>query len=208
MGIIKNYQEKSFKEVYTYLYHQFFIYNIILIGFTIMTISFFKKFQNPFINTYNIIITCLILGPLIYLVLKSIYGLILLNEGYKPYHYVLVNEYCLLFLIGYHIIVLSVSHYNFVYCIESFIIVFFICFLKRLPSFNVFLSGIIVFMFLYFLSSYYYYHKLLVMLTFVYTIFICTPLLFISNKDNKKEMTIIEEGYKKCPHRILKDFIN
>jgi len=132
--------------------------------------------------------------------IKSIYGLILLNESYKTYHFQLVTEYSLLFLLGYHIILLSFFDYNIVYCFETLIIVLIGIILKRLKNSIIIGTSIISIIGAFYLLSFHYEFTLFfVLLTFIVTLFFLSPLVFIVHKGIGIEIDIINSGCKNNP---------
>ena len=143
------------------LVKNFYLYIIILLGFTIMSLSFIRRES-------NIMIILLILIPLLYLMIKSIYGLILLLESLKPFHYHLINELRLLFLLGYNIIIFTLTNNNLIYYLETIIIYLIVLFLKGCTNFVIFFATIIgVSVSLLYLSNYLSYNIVYIIITLI-----------------------------------------
>lgn len=143
------------------LVKNFYLYIIILLGFTIMSLSFIRRES-------NIMIILLILIPLLYLMIKSIYGLILLLESYQPFHYHLISEYNLLYLLGYNIIIFALTNNNPLYYLET-IIIYLICLLLKgcatLVTFCATIIGVSVSML--YLSNYLSYNIVYIIITLI-----------------------------------------
>ncbi len=204
------YQEKNFTQVNKLLYNQFFIYIIILLGFTIMSISFLQGFNDLTASKTNLFILGFILTPIIYLMVKSIYGLILLQNAYQIFHYYLINEYCILYIIGYNILLMSFSLDYLIYSYESIILV---CIGILFRTFK---NKIILFVLLaatgisyYLLNPYFIINPLLVFGTMLFTLLVVRPIVFKVNKQEliKEEIMFIQLGIKNHPKGKIKDYV-
>ncbi len=184
------------------MYKQFYLYIIILIGFMIMSVSFFRA------NDTNNVIIGIILIPLLYILFKSVYGLILLYEGYKPFHYQLTLEYSLIFMTGYNMILLSYSHHNLVYCLESYIIIIIGYIIKDYLNKSLAALGFSLFMIsLLILDKIYLLNIYLVILTLLFNIFVLLPVFFMNKKKIIEEIMIINDGLEKHPDGLIKEYL-
>lgn len=206
--LLNFYQEKSFKDANKILYNQFYLYIVILLGFTVMSVTFLNDIEFLFINPTNIFITSFVLSPIIYLIVKSIYGLILLQESYQPFHYKLTKEYSLLYILGYQIILLSFFDYNLVYCYESLLLILIGFTFQRFKNeIILFVALVTILVALYFFSSFCVFNIYLVIVTFIFTLLMLSPIVFIVDKEIDEEIKLIVLGNKNHPNGKIKDYI-
>ncbi|QVK18765.1 hypothetical protein KHQ81_03365 [Mycoplasmatota bacterium] len=202
------YQDKSFKDTKKILYNQFYLYIVILLGFTAMSVTFLNRLDFLFNNSKNILITSFVIVPIIYFIIKSIYGLILLQESYQSFHYKLINEFSLLYILGYHIILLSFFENNLVYCYESLLLILIGFIFQRFKNEIIILIAIVLTVCsLYFLSSFCVFNIYLIIITFIFTLFMLYPIVFILDKEIDKEIELIMLGNKNNPNGKIKDFL-
>lgn len=165
---------------------QFYSYIIIFLGFTIMTISFISREK-------DFLILALILIPVAYLVVKTIYGLILLLDTYKVYHYHLTREYYVLLVLGYQIILMSLDN-NPLYLIISLWIIIVGLLMYRFINIIIIITnflGTIILSIL--LSKYFDYNIFIIILTYIISNIFLYPLMYVNNRIIYEKIKLIEK---------------
>lgn len=130
---------------------QEFIYHVVFfMFFLMMCLSFFYRQE-------NMIFIILFLGPVLYFIIKTIYSLILLLDSYKRVHQILIREYYYLFIIGFNMILISITN-NLVYYLQSCIIILVNSFLKKVSKYIVLIclliSNFVYFLYVSYFSNY------------------------------------------------------
>lgn len=210
--LLNGFENDSFCDVNDALYNHFFIYNMILIGFTFMFISYLKGLNLLEKNLDNFLIVTFILLPVGYLIVKSIYGLILLQESYQLFHYQLTIEYGILYIIGYHILLTAIFNpiYPFIYIFESILIYLSSILFSRFKiKFIALISSVIILFYLLYIEKIFDINIYLNLVTYIFmmsiTIYFILEQRTFSNVN--EEIKIINLGIKNNPDGIVKNFI-
>jgi|SRR5690554_5903946 len=165
---------------------QYFCYVLLLLFFLIMCLSFTYRQD-------NIYIIIIFLFPVIYFLIKTIYGLILLLDSYKLYHHILIKEYNLLLIIGYNIIMLTLNDNNVIYYLQSIFIFLVSLYLKKAQKILVLISLIIGnIVFLLYMSSYFFFDLFYIILTFIMVNIFLVPLIYNDNEKIDKKIVAID----------------
>lgn len=211
--LFNGFQNDSFNDVNDALYKSFFIYNIILISFTTMFISYIKGLNLLEKNLNNFLIVTFILLPIGYLIVKSIYGLIILQEGYHIFHYQLTIEYSILYIIGYHILLTALFNpiYPFIYIFESILIYLFSILFNKNKIKTYFLTATsFILIYLFIVEKYYLLNFYIGFITYIFMTAI--TIYFILEQRTyylvSEEIEILNLGIKNNPDGIVKNFIN
>jgi len=94
-----------------------------------MFVSVLLRLDHLILNFKNIAFISMILFPIIFLLIKSFRGLILLNDSYQNYHYKLIRQFLLLYVWAFNILIASIMDNilttSFIYFIESMFVFLF-----------------------------------------------------------------------------------